>query len=86
MKTREQVDPELHILRSITRRLDGRDRTDFETARFSLFKAFEEQNAERARAWILAVRAGLFALTEEHTALRQLGENALTTIEKAVEA
>ncbi len=84
MKRREDIDPELHMLKSVIRGCtDGRERSELETARFNLFAAFEHRDAAVARRWARAMRAGLIAT--ENTELRQLGTEALDAIVEAID-
>jgi len=88
MKSREAVDPELHVLRTIGRALDGRERQELESARFHLYAAFEASDADSARRWAIATRAVLLALRKttggEEAALMKLGLEVLETIEQAI--
>ena len=57
---RTELDPQLHILRSITRAVaDTRLRHELESARFNLFAALEATNLAAARQWIGALRVSL---------------------------
>lgn len=84
MKSRADVDSQLHTLRSVARAA-GRS-TDLETARFNLYAAFESQDAARARAWIIACRAAVLALPDERGDLRELGLDACDTLEEAIDS
>lgn len=82
MRTREQVDAELHVLKSVIRGCtDGRERGEMETARFNLFAAFEQRDEDSARRWARAMRAALYVAKDER--LRAIGTEALDAIEEA---
>lgn len=87
MKARHEVDPELALLRTAVQQADGRERSQLEGARFQLFAAFEEHNADHARRWAQAVRAGLLALDVEgdnRRAIVAMAMRALDRIELAI--
>lgn len=83
MKTRTQVDPELHVLRTVARQVRGREAQELESARYAIYAAFEAREPDQARRWVLAMRAGLLTaeLSEE---LRGLALQALKSIEGSV--
>lgn len=83
MKPRSAIDPELHTLRSVVQRADGRERQQLESARFNLYAAFEGRDPDAARRWADAVRAALLAY-EGPDELREIGLRALVAIEKAI--
>lgn len=85
MRSRRDVDPELHILRSAVQRLEGKARHSVESARFNLFAAFESRDPNAARRWAKALRAALLALPDEAEQLRQLSMGALDDIERAID-
>lgn len=80
--TRHPLDPELHILRSLARSLDGRARSELETARFALWRAIDQGDTAEARRWARACRAVLLTLDDGEA--RQLGIAALDAIEAAL--
>ena len=49
-------DPELHLLRSIARSLDGRASTEVESARFGVFAATESGDSDGARRWLASLK------------------------------
>lgn len=83
MRPRAEIDPELHTLRSVVSRADGRERQQIESARFNLYAAFEGRDAAAARRWASALRAALIAY-EGPVELQALGLRALDTIEGAI--
>lgn len=56
MESREEIDPELHLLRSIAR---SQQNHDIESARFNVFAAFEHGNSTQARRWTGALRVAI---------------------------
>lgn len=57
---REELDPELHTLRSVIRTIvDPKARADAESARFNLYAALDDDDAHLARRWSRAVRAAM---------------------------
>jgi hypothetical protein len=84
MRSREDVDPELHLLRTmIETTLEGKQRQAAEAARYGVFKAFEHKQPALARRWLVSLRA---CLHNQPSAL--LGEsigNALDVLELAIE-
>jgi hypothetical protein len=87
MRSRSEIDPELHVLRSAVRALDGRERQELETARFNVFAAFEQRDPDAARRWVTAFRAGLLALRGDDRSdrLREMAGDALGRIETAID-
>lgn len=83
MRPRAEIDPELHTIRSVVSRADGRERQQIESARFNLYAAFEARDADAARRWAAALRAALIAY-EGPDELREIGLGALATIEAAL--
>ena len=49
---RESIDPELAIIRTVARSLDGTARQALESARFNLFAAAEAGDRALARRWL----------------------------------
>lgn len=86
MTLRSDLDPELHSLRSIIRTLDGRERTDAESARFGVYAALEAGDAPLARRWSAALRVAMLALPEDRAHLRGPALAALDTIDRALGA
>jgi hypothetical protein len=90
MKRRSDVDPELHILRTLASLTEGRDRQALESARFNLYAAFEHSQPAEARRWAKAVRAALLLLNLEGNrageSARRLGFDALDTIDRAIDS
>lgn len=85
MKSRQSVDPELHILRSAVQRAEGRERQSLESARFHLFQAFETQDAESAKRWAAAMKAAILVWNDDSQGqLQKLALDALARIEKAI--
>jgi sigma54-dependent transcription regulator len=83
MKRREDIDPELHLLKSITNQTqDYKVRHQLEGARFNVFAAFEAGDDQRARQWLRALSAAILGLEGP---ARQLAEEALGEIQAAVE-
>jgi hypothetical protein len=88
VKSRRDVDPDLHVLRTAVGRAEGRERAAMESARFNLYTAFEQGSADEARRWARALRAGLLAWQpEDHgeLAVRTMALEALGAIEQAIE-
>lgn len=85
MKNRTDIDPELHILRSVVRLADGRPRQEMESARFNLFASFEARDADAARRWVRASRVAMLASASELGDTLQHALDALATIEQAIE-
>lgn len=83
MRPRSDVDPELHTIRSVVSRADGRERQQLESARFNLYAAFESRDPAAARRWASALRAALLAYGGPPE-LQALGLRALDTIEPAI--
>jgi hypothetical protein len=83
MRERKEVDPELHILRTLARRLaDARDRQAMESARYNLYEAFEGKDREGATRWARALRVAVLAIPELD--LRRAGLEAMAVIEGAL--
>lgn len=82
MRSRKEIDPELHILKSAGRLIEGRERQQFESARFNLFAAFEGQNAESAQRWARALAVDLTFIPEGES--RRSAAAALAAIEQAI--
>lgn len=80
---RSTVDPELHILRTLSRSLEGRDRSELESARWNVFAAFEARDQDKARRWTAALRTALLGYAEGE--MREQGMAALDTIEEAID-
>ena len=72
-------DPELHLLRSIAKSVEGRERAEIETARFGVFAAIESGDVDKARRWLTALRVALTAYAPE--ALAERGHAAIDAIE-----
>ena len=86
MKTRREIDPELHILRSAVRAADGRDRQYIESARFNLYEAFDQGSEPDARRWAKALRAAIMACDDARLGpLKTAALEALADIEQAIE-
>lgn len=83
MRPRAEIDPELHTIRSVVSRADGRERQQIESARFNLYAAFEARDAASAKRWAGALRAALIAY-EGPPELQALGLGALDRIEAAI--
>ncbi len=82
MKSREHVDPDLHLLRTIIRGVeDPRVRNELEGARFNTYAAFEARDEEAARRWIRALSAGMLGIEEES---RKLGQDAVRKLNEAL--
>jgi len=83
MKKREDIDPQLHLLKSITNQIeDFKVRHQAEGARFNLFTAFETQDPVKARQWLRAMNAAILGLEEGPA--RKLAEDALVEIDEAL--
>lgn len=83
MTPRSTVDPELHILRTLSRSLKGGDGKELEIARWHVFAAFEARDQDKARRWTAALRTALLGYAEGE--MRDLGMAALATIEEAID-
>jgi hypothetical protein len=81
VKTRQYVDAELHLLRSVAQAQPGQARQQIETARFNLYVAFESRDQDSARRWAAALRVALEPLGKS----RELALDALGRIESAIE-
>jgi len=87
MKSRAEVDPELHLLRSAVRIADGQSRQELESARFNLYSAFEHRDADDARRWAKALRTALLMLecaNQRDGEVREFALQALDTIERGI--
>lgn len=85
MRPRREIDPELHLLRSIARSAKGsaRLRREIESARFQIYNAFESRDADAARRWLRALRVAIQSADlggQEADALAAIAE-----IEKAID-
>ena len=87
MKTKSYIDPELYLLRTVARTLDGRHRQEIESARFNLYAAFESRDPDTARRWASTLRVGILTMpsdtTDERT-VRSAALAALDTIDTAI--
>ena len=77
--TSNPLDPELHVLRSVARSLDGRARSELETARFNLWQSLRFDDRADAVRWARACRAALVTLPDGDG--RALAVQALDAIE-----
>jgi len=85
MKSRESIDPELHIIRTCCKAAEGRERTELESARFNIFAAFESGDPEKAKRWIVALKAALLVWDDNRGGeLRGIAADALKRIEAAL--
>ena len=87
MKSRESVDPNLHTLRTVIATLDGRAAQTLASARFHLYKAFENSDPIAAYKWIQALRAGFCTFREDSPRevwLHDLACEALNDLEAAL--
>jgi hypothetical protein len=83
VKTRTEIDPELHVLRSVARHCEGRQGQELESARFNLFRAFEDRQPQVARRWAAAIRVAVLLIDNEQ--VREMGLLALRDIDVAIE-
>jgi len=84
MRSREDIDPELHLLRTmIETTLEGKQRHAAEAARYGVFKAFEQQRPALARRWLVSLRACL--QNQPSALLAESIGNALDVLELAIE-
>lgn len=83
MKPTADIDPELHILRTIARSRHGRKHSELEQARFQVFAAFQRQDRDDAARWAKALRVALEDMGEGNP-LRTTGLEALSVIEAAL--
>jgi hypothetical protein len=84
MRSREEVDPELHLLRTVIETtMKGKQRQAAEAARYGVFKAFEQQQPTLARRWLVSLRA-CFVMPYS-TGLRESIQTALDVLEHAIE-
>lgn len=84
MRKRQDVDPQLHVLRTFGRTLESRAATDFEYARFQVFDAFEHGDEVKAHKWLVALSAAVLAASDGSSrpdlvkmatnAIREIGE------------
>lgn len=84
MKRRQEIDPELHTLRSIALLCDGRNRAQIETARFQIYAAFETSSPREAVRWLIACRIAIRAAAKQIGASLGAAEHALGVIEEAI--
>lgn len=61
MRSRKDVDPELHLLRSVAKLVKGRAGHELESARFQLYSAFEAGDRELAQRWLTSFEVALRA-------------------------
>lgn len=88
MRTRQEVDSELHTLRTAIGSLfQGKERQAAEHARFRIFQSFERGDRDGARRWLRAVRASFAASPSEETlGLMALAYEALDALEEAIDS
>lgn len=63
---------------------NGPGRSELETARFQIYKAFEQRDPEEARRWLQAYRVGLMAEKALPLGALEMAESALNVIEAAI--
>ena len=84
MSLRNDIDPELALLRAIGRSLDGPLRQKAESARFNLFAAAESTDIPLASRW-LEVCSVVLAVAELPPTVRASAERAISRILDTIE-
>lgn len=83
--TKEQFDPQLHILRSIANSLeDDKQRQEAQSARFNLFAALTNADDESARNWLNALEVSLALATIPNATARARAEAAINAIRRGI--
>jgi hypothetical protein len=67
MSETKRFDPELHLLRSVARAIEGPGRSETEGARFNLWSSLSGGDHDAARRWAIALRVALQTYAPEAT-------------------